>query len=778
MNERPTTLLINPPLWNVYAPHLAVPLLTGVLRRHGWPVRALDLSARHMAWTLSGEGVGEAGKRLAGGSPAAEDASIRALADVLLPSVERDVDGAWKSLTGDASVLFDHDRFRSAVATVRNALICHSAAFPGFRGDLSANRQFYSERSTDQVLLASRDPDRNPYRWSFERLLPPHLDDPRIKLVGISVSADTQLIAAMTVAAIVRELRPDVHITMGGNFITRVVGRWTGRNPFFDLVDDFILYEGEDAIVALCENLFGDGRTDVPGLVRATADGLTRARPRDVRLDSLPAPDFDDYDLHAYLAPGLVLPVLASRSCAWDCAFCSIPFASNRFRHREATAVADELEHLSERYGTRTFMFVDEIMTQRTLREVGAELVRRDSDLRWYGETRFAKGLTPDLADLLYRSGCRRLDLGLESYNQRVLDLMRKGVDVKDVAPNIDALLGAGVPVHLFCMTGFPGERPDEAERTARFVDDTLRRSREEYGIPYSTSVNGPFVLDLLSPVGTDPDAFGVRVVPPPAGEDLALSADYHVVDGLDQAAAARASAGTDVDRWATADAPFQHQRLVGESEEYTFLRCVHAAGIPEPHGPLPARVFRPSRDTAVRPAADIGWRQRSDGVRVHSPRADALVSGSPAWRTVLTGLAASTGTVADVLDTLVADGVAALDALAELARLAALGALEIDAYTEAPTDHDGTVAALPVRGWRAAMSADGELVEMVDAATGRQVRLNAAAYLLWDGLGRAPGPEGAEDPARWWRAVRGMATQDLVLLVDQQVLTTSRRAG
>lgn len=777
MDDRPTTLLINPPLWNVYAPHLAVPLLTGVLRRHGWPVRALDLSARHLAWTLSGDGVGEAGKRLAGGSPAAEDASVRALADVLLPSVERDIDGAWKSLTADPSVLSDHGRFRSAVATVRNALICHSAAFPGFRGDLSANRQFYSERSTAQVLLASRDPDRNPYRWSFERLLPPHLDDPRIKLVGVSVSADTQLIAAMTVAAIVRELRPDVHITMGGNFITRVVGRWTDRNPFFDLVDDFILYEGEDAIVALCESLFGDGRSDVPGLVRATADGLTLARPRDVRLDSLPAPDFDDYDLHAYLAPGPVLPVLASRSCAWDCAFCSIPFASNRFRHRKATAVADELEHLSERYGTRTFMFVDEIMTQRTLREVGAELVRRDSDLRWYGETRFAKGLTPDLADLLYRSGCRRLDLGLESYNQRVLDLMRKGVDVNDVAPNIDALLGAGVPVHLFCMTGFPGERPDEAERTARFADDTLRRSRELYGIPYSTSVNGPFVLDLLSAVGMNPDAYGVRVIPPPADEDLALSVDYHVAAGLDQAAAARASAGTDVDRPATADAPLQHQRLVGESEEYTFLRCVHAAGIPEPHGPVAARVFRPSGDTPVRLAADAVWQRRSDGVRVHSPRADALVSGSPAWQAVLAGLAASPGTVAGLLEALAAEGMSAPDALAELARLASLGALDVDAYTEAPAEHDGTVAVLPVPDWRAELSADGDLVEMVNAATGRRVRLNAAAYLLWDGLSRAPGPAGA-DSARWWRAARRMAAQDLVLLVDQQLPTTSRRAG
>lgn len=56
MNQR-FTLLINPPLWNAYAPHLAVPLLAGTLRDQGFAVHSYDASVEVLDWLLSADGL-------------------------------------------------------------------------------------------------------------------------------------------------------------------------------------------------------------------------------------------------------------------------------------------------------------------------------------------------------------------------------------------------------------------------------------------------------------------------------------------------------------------------------------------------------------------------------------------------------------------------------------------------------------------------------------------------------------------------------------------------
>ncbi|GCB48958.1 radical SAM protein [Streptomyces sp. NL15-2K] len=761
MTSRPSILLVNPPLWNVYAPHLAVPLLTAVLRERGWPVRAYDLSAAYVRHLLSGEGVAElpalldrAGER--GLDPEAVDE-----ARLLLPSVVREVDGARLALSSDLGVLHDHVRFRAATRTLGNALVCHSAAYPDFTCDLRSNRQYYSERSTASVLAAVRDPVRNPYRQAFDRLLPGQLTDPRLGLVGISVSADTQLIAAMTAAAIVRELRPDVRIVMGGNYITRVAGRWTARHPFFDLVDDFVLYEGEDALVALCEHLFEDGPGKVPGRGTLDAGGrLSFAPPLDVDLATLPAPDFGDYDLTSYLSPSPVLPVSASRSCAWNCAFCSIPFASNRYRYRDADTVVDEMTLLARRYGATSFMFVDEILTQRTLRQVSEALVRRDAGLHWYGETRFSAGIDRDLARQLHASGCRRLDLGLESYNQRVLDLMAKGTQERHIRPCVDALLGAGIPVHLFCISGFPGETEDEARRTAEFAEQTLRRSRNEYGLPYSTSVNSPFILDLLSPVGTHPERFGVRVVPPPPEEDLALDADYTVESGIDGRTAGALATAADPMPDVSATAPLRHRGLVGESEEYAFLRCVHDSGLPAGRPAERALVLDPPAGAPLRLADDVAWQVSGHdaSVGLYTPSSDSILRLDGAWAGLVRTLASGSTLREAAAAAGPGDGRTSPGVL--LCSLWTLGLLHVptEAVRPLPATADEHLTVSTVTGWRESVDAESGQATLTHDATGRQVALNVHAFLLWRACAE-PGPR----PAEHWSTLRDMGRVELV---------------
>lgn len=521
----PRVLLVNPPLWNPYAPHLAVPLLLAVLRRHHVAASALDLSAETMRHLLSPDGAGE--------YAADRDRTLGARARDQFEAARSSVDRAAAFLRSPMSIT-DIDGHRAATAVCHAVLDGIAALTPG--AELSFDRFDLRHRpvSTHQVMRAVTDAVHNPYLHVFERVLVPRLRDlPDLEVVGLSVSADSQLIAALTAARLVKRERPDVHITVGGNFVTRIAERLWPGHPFFTLVDSLVCYEGEESIVDLVDRLLtGRPLHGVPGIVVPDGEALHRCPSATASLAELPVPDFTDYPLaDGYLAPGPVLPVIASRSCAWKCAFCAIPFASDKFRIRAPEAVVAELDELHRRHDTRYFQFVDEILTVRSMRALSRGLAGRD--YRWYGETRFSPTIDRRLTDALYTAGCRRLDLGLESYNQDVLDRMRKDIKASWIVPNLDALLGSGISVHLFGIAGFPGEARWQTARTVEFAAATLARSRERYAVPDSTFGIGPFVLDALSPVAAAPDEYQVRLLYRDPGEDLQMALRYDYLGPL-----------------------------------------------------------------------------------------------------------------------------------------------------------------------------------------------------------------------------------------------------
>ena len=580
---RETTLLINPPLWNAYAPHLAVPLLAGVLKASNLPVRSHDASIAVLDWILSSDGQRALSPRLS----VTRDERLAARAQLVHRHVLDNIDRA-KSVIRDVEALVDAKLQAWARTVVRNAMWCASASFEDFTFDLVANQLYYSATSTTAVLAAIDDPERNIYRWALKHMLPDSLlDAPDLRVIGLSVSADTQLIAAMTIANRIRQRRPDVKIVMGGNFTTRMVDRWTQRHRFFDLVDAFVLSEGEEVLPEIVRRYIGGRNLDgIPGVVTAEGNELSKTPAQPVRLDNVAMPEFGDLPLGRYFAPGPILPLYASRSCAWACAFCSIPFASNNFRSRPAKQTVDHMVALMEMHGVKHFMFVDEILTLHVLQDIANEIISRGLKLFWYGETRFAGGFDRKLADILYESGCRRLNFGLESYNQRVLNLMRKGTKLSSIDSTVEAILGSGIAPHLFVIHGFPGETEEEALRTIEFAKRTVARSEFEFSNPYTTWGGAQFILDVHSPVNVEAEHFGITVCDPSDEEDLALSREYVVKTGLSSRAAAQLAHEARGGRAIRRNVWFRSstQSTLAEVEEFTFLRACMGAPNAQPH--------------------------------------------------------------------------------------------------------------------------------------------------------------------------------------------------
>ena len=106
------------------------------------------------------------------------------------------------------------------------------------------------------------------------------------------------------------------------------------------------------------------------------------------------------------------------------------------------------------------------------LRQISEEIIRRGLSFTWWGNVRFEKAFTPELAGLMAQAGCVAVSGGLEVASDRLLKKMNKGVTVEQVAQVTHALTQAGIMVHAYLMYGFPTQ-------TAQETVDALERVRQ-----------------------------------------------------------------------------------------------------------------------------------------------------------------------------------------------------------------------------------------------------------------------------------------------------------
>lgn len=161
------------------------------------------------------------------------------------------------------------------------------------------------------------------------------------------------------------------------------------------------------------------------------------------------------------------------------CRFCSDVVSVNgrTFRSRSLENVLAELAHHRARYRVSQFCFSDlklnsDLGLWRGLLE---ELPAVVPDARWtcavHVGPRADEGLTPADLRAARRAGLVRVTTGLETGSDRLADEMQKGTRVDRTAEFLRAARAAGISTRVTAFTGYPGETPEDLERTADFLN-------------------------------------------------------------------------------------------------------------------------------------------------------------------------------------------------------------------------------------------------------------------------------------------------------------------
>ena len=77
---------------------------------------------------------------------------------------------------------------------------------------------------------------------------------------------------------------------------------------------------------------------------------------------------------------------------------------------------------------------------------------------------------------LMKEAGFRFILVGLESANQKTIDIIRKGQESEKVIENMKAMNKAGLEVHLTSMFGYPWETHEDAMKTVAEIHYLLRK--------------------------------------------------------------------------------------------------------------------------------------------------------------------------------------------------------------------------------------------------------------------------------------------------------------
>lgn len=530
--------LVLPPLCQVNTPYPATAFLARFLRDRGHAVTQRDLGIELLLRVLSRDGLREVFAHVAARAEEEDlpDPAWRALAlrERYLATVEpvvRFLQGKDRTLASrilDTPFLPQGPRLEGADLTDFGTLSSEDAArrlatlyVEDICDLISACVDEGFSLARYQHHLASGPVSFDPIaaRLAGTTLLDTWLDaladtiaEGKPDLVGITVPFPGTLYGGLRIG---RRLRArGLYVVLGGGYVNTEL-REVDEPRLWGSVDAITYDGGEGPLVALLDWLAGeedrrhrtrdrDGLHQNPPLPMPTT---TAAWYGDLRLDHYLQLIDSLNPAHRLWGDGRWNKVLLAHGCYWKkCAFCDVNLDYvARYEPARVPALVDHMAELVDQTGQSGFHLVDEAAPPRLLRDLALELLRRNMAVTWWGNIRFERAFTPDLARLLAASGCVLVTGGLEVASNRLLELMDKGITVEQAARAAAAFRQAGIMVHAYLMYGFPTQSLVETLDAMEVVRQLFAEGL------LSSAFWHRFVLTRHSAVFRDPARFKVR---------------------------------------------------------------------------------------------------------------------------------------------------------------------------------------------------------------------------------------------------------------------------
>lgn len=192
-------------------------------------------------------------------------------------------------------------------------------------------------------------------------------------------------------------------------------------------------------------------------------------------LDQYPLPDRSLVRLESYQfgINGMhATTLMASRGCPFHCGFCCK--TDSKIRLRSPGSVIAEIG-IIEKMGFKAIAFPEDlfIVNRRRTEEICRHLGERGFVWRCLVRADLIVKYGTGFVDMMAKSGCAGVGVGVESGSDRILKIIHKQEDTATMREAIRMLKAAGLHVKGFFIVGLPGENEESLEETDRFLCET-----------------------------------------------------------------------------------------------------------------------------------------------------------------------------------------------------------------------------------------------------------------------------------------------------------------
>jgi hypothetical protein len=290
------------------------------------------------------------------------------------------------------------------------------------------------------------------------------------------------------------------------------------------VIDYYISGFAEKALEGLLSILSGQSSparlADIPGLCYSDG-GQVRKNPYTLFHDVVP-PDFEGLpvELYRWSAPcqppepiltpptdELILPFHTSTGCPFNCSFCDCS-GIDKVSVLPPDAAVKELASLVDRYGCRTFFFLNNTLniSRGYIKQLCSRIIKSKLDIQWF-DCGTVRGVDKEVLIKMREAGVIRIVWGLESGSNRVLKYVKKPITLDQASSVFTMAHEVGIWNGVEIIVGMPTETDNEFRETMAFLEAHTDVIDEVWP--------NPFYLNSNSDMCRNPSAYGLFNVLP-----------------------------------------------------------------------------------------------------------------------------------------------------------------------------------------------------------------------------------------------------------------------
>lgn len=319
-------------------------------------------------------------------------------------------------------------------------------------------------------------------------------------VICFSVAFSEQLTETIELARRIKEKNGGILIWLGGSQINLLDDsqlELLSKNNLFDRIS---VGNGEQTIGNLIQSY---NAHHIPCDSKIVRSGSMCKE----EINSIPEPIFDN-DLSEYLYP-ISLPVLVTKGCYWGkCTFCDYPRLSDlggkRYIARDVKLVLDEIIRLRDQYSYDQVNLISDAVPPAWYKSLAEQAIKNNVNLKTWSYMMHHKGLNLDFFNLLKEAGVKTINFGTESMVDRILGVMKKQASSVEILQNVRDAKSSGITLVCNVIPDYPTTTRQESLENIKLFKQML----SDIG-----SLN-PQMFDLTAgtPIEKNPSLYGIEI--------------------------------------------------------------------------------------------------------------------------------------------------------------------------------------------------------------------------------------------------------------------------